>query len=80
MKVIAIFDMPDGVDPKKYYVKYILALAKDDVPLAEVGYQQYDLPLRQLPQIKEETGKTIQDISFAVGWNACLEEILDETV
>lgn len=35
-------------------------------------------PLRPLPKKKEEIGKTIQDISYVVGWNACLDEITGE--
>lgn len=41
--------------------------------------KNYKPVLIPFPTRKEEIGKTLQDISFAVGWNACLEEIMGET-
>ena len=78
MKAIAIINIPDDVSVDELCITFNLEKMLDQDGNTKIIYEGISEPLRLLPDKKNEMGKTIQDISFVVGFNACLDEILGE--
>lgn len=74
MKAVLVIDLPDDINVDDVGITYIVQQWNGLLVKAQVEH----VPLKPLPEPMPEVAMTIQDISYAMGWNECLEMIDEE--
>lgn len=84
MKTLIVIDMPDDTKLDEWFAK--IQLDRMRVPISEMYGVIFDetkvlnfVPLRPMPQKMRTDADDIEEDSYYQGWNACLEEIENES-
>ena len=85
MKALIVVDLPDGIKLDEYIA--FINVERMCIPLGSLGeekiYSDYFKfkfkPLRPMPQKMRTDADDIEEDSYYQGWNACLDEIENES-